>query len=1504
MNKIKCSKQLANDPRTPAPRFNFSEYAINRKYHNNSREIDFVVYDGSLYVCTEDDVYAQYGNIDEQSGFLCIVRKGEDGRRGADGRDGRPGPIPEIGAKFEGNHLVVYEKNGTRLSSSPDLTGPAWIPVLNEDETAITWTDDQTAVPSDIPLDKILPKNEYPVLFRLNSDNTRRSDENETGPGYYIQWKREGAQEWTNLMSISELMNLALAGVSFWEEVDNSEVDATGQPKKYIHFGHKQVVKATYDASKLGNNRIAEVVLGDVLFDAGRVPFPEIPDYTNLFALIQADIRNVKAKIEALRGLIPTKLSQLENDVPYIKSINGQRPNNDGNFILDDLVGEGTVKSVNYNYPDADGNVSINIPGGTVKSVNGVGPDSTGDVQLDIVNPDLSAYVKSVNNNLPDANGNVTITLGDVIDLTDYVKKQDLITINDHLLYGGGNLNVGKLNNIEFRINCESQLRSDEDCVLEYRTNDGSSWTEWTYIMTIPSGGSIEGGDGVGIDNIEFRLTDDDELQYRVSINGDLQNWIPIALPEGTSGSGEHISLTIHDGNLYISRNGGAEELVGPVGNVSGNWVKNITKSNNTLVITYWDNTTNTIDLPEGGGSTVLVQPILAAGTNTVHIATITVNGQEYKIYAPKSSGITPVDPDDPDQPVTPTEPSYRTFMVYQRTNSPSEAPATNTITEATWNLSTQELDLTSEYWHNHPGNATGVSDSCLWMTSATFSSEYGARVTDWEDPICLTSRFGDGSDSNLKEFIYRSVKESEYEAVKAVRPVGRYDTDQDSTNDNQDDNIPPSDQLAERQWLDNPVGITPEYPYELCSYRRKVDGVWSQYSMPFVWSRWGEDGLDGDGVEYVFRRAVADEVDETDGSITLKATVTRPDNTWEYDSAVAPWTDDPSGVNTTNPYEFCSQRKTKIVTDQEGKKSVVWDNWSEPALWSIYKEGPQGPGGGPGPVGPKGDEYEKVYGLTGNEFPTIKSIDATGADANEKTSVDDGYLPKFIFDGVSVDATATPQGVSSTNRYEFESIRRKHDGVWGPFSDPALHSNFVEAGLTEEQLNDIRDHVKNAIDNDLDEAKDRLTNAENRLNAIDGPGSSFFQDNASSIVSILTNYKDANQTSFADLILDGSQAEVTLQAAAQTAEGLSNVQTDMNAVKGIIGNYADYSNGQGGYNTVKSLLDSKAATATVSAIQENVDQVNAAMTQWDADKATLQSSVMTAQYVWQAEDGSVLEYTADDATNNRTTKTVSGKTYTRVLVSEAMSAIRQSAGEVDIVANWGDDTWAQIIAKADQSGSSIVLAADHINLSGTTDATKAVIGEATITDATIIDGTITNATINNCTINSSIVSDNYSGTNHTGFMLDPENDEFALYSSTGTRFDSTNGLVLGGNQTISWSNVSNKPTIPTDVSQLTDNSDLIPTSLSDLDTNNVLQTFITRDSLTTNKITANEIDSTNLHVNSANIDGTITATVASFDYLTVGGEPIGQGNALDIEFGDASATIPVGTKNTIYFLY
>lgn len=202
---------------------------------------------------------------------------------------------------------------------------------------------------------------------------------------------------------------------------------------------------------------------------------------------------------------------------------------------------------------------------------------------------------------------------------------------------------------------------------------------------------------------------------------------------------------------------------------------------------------------------------------------------------------------------------------------------------------------------------------------------------------------------------------------------------------------------------------------------------------------------------------------------------------------------------------------------------------------------------------------------------------------------------------------------------------------------------------------------------------------------------------------------------------------------------------------------------------------------------------------------------------------------------------------YEKKLSAEAMTAIRQSASEVDIIAGVADN-WAQIIAKADEDGSSIVLDANHINLSGTTDATKAVIGEATITDATITNGTITSATINDCTINSSLQSANYSGVNHTGFMFDPVNNEFAIYGGQNgeTRFDSANGLQVPA------ANI-------------------------------------------TGKLTASQIDVENLTVKKAEV----------LESLTVNGNAIGTTNApsLNISFGLSS--LPENPdSNTLYFLY
>ena len=84
------------------------------------------------------------------------------------------------------------------------------------------------------------------------------------------------------------------------------------------------------------------------------------------------------------------------------------------------------------------------------------------------------------------------------------------------------------------------------------------------------------------------------------------------------------------------------------------------------------------------------------------------------------------------------------------------------------------------------------------------------------------------------------------------------------------------------------------------------------------------------------------------------------------------------------------------------------------------------------------------------------------------------------------------------------------------------------------------------------------------------------------------------------------------------------------------------------------------------------------------------------------ADDGSLLEYTADDATNNRTTKSSGGKTYSRTLVSEAMSAIKQTADKVSILVGTNGNVNADVIVDA-INGGTVTIDANRINLNGET---------------------------------------------------------------------------------------------------------------------------------------------------------------------------------------------------------
>lgn len=165
------------------------------------------------------------------------------------------------------------------------------------------------------------------------------------------------------------------------------------------------------------------------------------------------------------------------------------------------------------------------------------------------------------------------------------------------------------------------------------------------------------------------------------------------------------------------------------------------------------------------------------------------------------------------------------------------------------------------------------------------------------------------------------------------------------------DDPVP----IANYNWYNHPQGITSDYRYEYYSYRtyrvNNGEGSWSGFCQPMIWSRWGEDGTDGDGVEYIFY-AAADGV-YREGTIQSNGKGIDEPQYWhelslegkndvasfsdnEYIAIGSLWEDNPIDLSDSNygpgSKEWVSIRK-KQYDETAGKH--VWGPYSPPALWS-----------------------------------------------------------------------------------------------------------------------------------------------------------------------------------------------------------------------------------------------------------------------------------------------------------------------------------------------------------------------------------------------------------------------------------------------------------------------------------------------------------------------------------------------------------------------------------------
>ena len=240
-----------------------------------------------------------------------------------------------------------------------------------------------------------------------------------------------------------------------------------------------------------------------------------------------------------------------------------------------------------------------------------------------------------------------------------------------------------------------------------------------------------------------------------------------------------------------------------------------------------------------------------------------------------------------------------RVVLAYKSTKS-IERP--DTPVGGSWDYDTNTITY-PEGWSGSDSNPNGY----VWMSSATFSSK-GTIVVPWSTPVRLTGADGhDGADGSNIEFVYKLTVTS---LVTPTKPTGNSQTE------------------AIRQgWTDHPTGISEQYQCEwVCSHNLQTDGSWSEWSDPTIWSKWGVNGKDGDGVEYIYQRTKLP-------ASPQEITDNNPDQD-EYIPQSAPgeqpWTDDPKGVSEEFKYEWVSKRKYKGDTHK-------WGNFSSPSLWAKW---------------------------------------------------------------------------------------------------------------------------------------------------------------------------------------------------------------------------------------------------------------------------------------------------------------------------------------------------------------------------------------------------------------------------------------------------------------------------------------------------------------------------------------------------------------------------------------
>lgn len=235
-----------------------------------------------------------------------------------------------------------------------------------------------------------------------------------------------------------------------------------------------------------------------------------------------------------------------------------------------------------------------------------------------------------------------------------------------------------------------------------------------------------------------------------------------------------------------------------------------------------------------------------------------------------------------------------------------------------------------------------------VWMTQVLIKA---GSFLEFTEPFCITGDDGDpGSDASAREFIYkRTATETRPNSYTGTQPWG-------------------SSSFSDG-WTDNPQGVDKDLTCEWVMYRTmdkdNVVSAWKPSTGPVLWSHYGHNGTDGDGVEYIFASL---KPNETTALFVGKNDPTSWDAVqqsewWNTESI---WNDDPIDIATAAGYgegskTYVSMRKRLAPNGSSEGELAVWTKYSQPALWSYMAK--NGDGGSQTLAGSPLRKKDFVYG-------------------------------------------------------------------------------------------------------------------------------------------------------------------------------------------------------------------------------------------------------------------------------------------------------------------------------------------------------------------------------------------------------------------------------------------------------------------------------------------------------------------------------------------------------------